>query len=82
MHALDNARLHAASQVGALIEDHQFGRPLPDELGPLFPAIDAMAEYVIALIVDRIEKAGADTAPGRLAAAVLMKHIGNLTPKG
>lgn len=76
MHDLEDARLHAASQLGALIQDHHFERPLPDQLGPLFPAVDAIAEYAIALAVDRIEKAGANIPGGRLAAAILTKHYG------
>lgn len=82
MHDLEDARLHAASQLGALLEDHQFDRPLPDQLGPLFPAVDAIAEYAIALAVDRLEKAGTNKAAGRLAAAILTKHCGIPTPEG
>lgn len=74
MDNLEHARLHAASQLGALIDHHEFDHPLPDDRVHFAPAIDAIAEYTLALAVDRIRKAGQTTAGGRLAAAVLMKH--------
>jgi len=48
------------------------------DLADAFPAVHAIAEYTLALALDRLAKAGCNASADRLASAILAKQPQNL----
>ena len=80
MSELPDLRRIAAHKLGDIIEEVIARDEIATTLPDVFPAVDAIAEYAIALALDRYANAPTEAASQGIVAAILAKHAETLTP--